>query len=102
MRPTGAPGLGWAELRLLRVRARTLKVEPPVPLARLGELLEDGAAFPHLFGPRVPPGLARSLLEAPITRETAALLDHFLEGRSIPSGPPTGGQGPLSPPSGRA
>lgn len=99
--PRGAPGLGWAELRLLRVGARTLKVEPPMPLARLGELLEDGAAFPHLFGPRVPPGLARRLLEAPITRETAALLDRFLEGGPTPSGPPTGGQEKLSPTSGR-
>lgn len=102
MRPTGGPGAWMGGAPSPKGEGADVEGGAPVPLARLGELLEDGAAFPHLFGPRVPPGLARSLLEAPITRETAALLDHFLEGRSIPSGPPTGGQGPLSPPSGRA
>lgn len=100
-RPPGAIGLWWAEPRLLRVGARGLWVEEPFPLGLLPRVLEDPGRLGRLFRPPLPPGVARRLLEAPVSEEMASLLGLFLErsprgplsawGPAGPGGRPPGG-----------
>jgi hypothetical protein len=101
--PPGRPGvqamgLWWWEPRLLRVGSWELWVEAPFPLGLLPRALGGAEGLRRLFRPPLPPGVARRLLEAPVSEEMATLMGLFLKespasasGPGGPSGHPPGG-----------